>query len=362
MKSCKKIAVVHDYLTQRGGAERVVIAFMKTFPEADLFTSLYDPEGTFPFFKNLKIRTSFLQKIYFHFIGHRIYLPLYPEAFKSLDLNGYDLIISSSSAFAKCIKKNEAIHIGYIHTPPRFLYFKYHYLEKERFSFIKEIYLMAFLKKLKNEDMEAVKNIDLIITNCRNIQKRIKDIYGRKSEILHPPIEVDNFSIERNQEDFYLIVSRLLPHKKIDIAISAFNKLKKKLIIIGTGPAYKSLKRISSSNIKFCGSLDDEKLKSLYSTCRALIFPQEEDFGIVPLECMASGRPVIAYGKGGILETLVPEETGIFFYEQTTEAIIDAVMKFEKMDFDPERIRENAKKFDIKVFQEKMKEIVFGAF
>jgi len=357
----KKIAVVHDYLTQRGGAERVVIAIMKTFPDADLFTSVYEPKGTFPFFKDLKINTTFLQKIYLSPLGHRTYLPLYPVAFKTLDLKGYDLIISSSSAFAKCIKKKESLHIAYIHTPPRFLYFEEQYLEKERFSFIKKIYLRAFLNYLKNEDTNGARNADIIIANCRNTQKKIKRIYGRDSEIIYPPIEVDNFRLAKKTEDFYLVVSRLLPHKKIDIAISAFNRLKKKLVIAGGGPAYKQLRKISSTCIEFCGVLDDEDLKELYSTCSALIFPQEEDFGIAPLECMASGRPVIAFGKGGVLETVIPDETGIFFYEQTPDAIIEAVRKFEKMNFEPEKIREQAKRFDIKVFQEKMKEIVFRA-
>jgi len=354
----KKIAVVHDYLTQKGGAERVVIAIMKTFPDADLFTSIYDPEGTFPFFRKLKLKTTFLQKIYLPFLGHRIYLPLYPSAFKRLDLKEYDLIISSSSAFAKCIKKDESIHIAYIHTPPRFLYFKEQYLEKEKFSVMKKIYLYTFLNYLKNEDIKAIRSADFILVNCRNTQEKIKRIYGRKSEIIYPPIEVENFSIAKKTEDFFIIVSRLLPHKRVDIAISAFKRLGKKLIIVGNGPAYKQLRSISSSNIEFYGSVDDETLKKLYSTCSALIFPQEEDFGIVPLECMASGRPVIAYGKGGVLETVLPDETGIFFYEQSPDAIIEAVKKFEKMNFEPERIREHAKGFDIETFQQKMREII----
>jgi glycosyltransferase involved in cell wall biosynthesis len=354
----KKIAVVHDYLTQKGGAERVVIAIMKTFPNADLFTSVYEPEGTFPFFKEIKINTTFLQKIYLPSLGHRTYLPLYPLAFKNLDLKGYDLIISSSSAFAKCIKKNGSIHIAYVHTPPRFIYFKEQYLENERFSFMKKIYLHTFLNYLKNEDIKGIRSADFIIVNCRNTQERIKRIYGRDSVIIYPPIEVENFRMAKKTEDFYLIVSRLLPHKKIDVAISAFNKLRKKLLIVGSGPAYKQLKRISSSSIEFCGSVDDETLKKLYSTSSALIFPQEEDFGIVPLECMASGRPVIAFGKGGVLETVIPDETGIFFYEQTPDAIIEAVKKFEKMHFEPEKIREHARRFDLKVFQQKMINVI----
>lgn len=354
----KKIAVVHDYLTQKGGAERVVIAIMKTFPDAHLYTSVYEPDGTFPFFKSIQIRTTYLQKFYSHTLGHRFYLPLYPSAFRSLNLKEYEVIISSSSGFAKCINKNGAIHIAYIYTPPRFLYFKDQYLEGEKMATFKKIYLQLFLNYLKREDMGSIKNIDLIITSCKNMKERVKNIYGRESEIVYPPIEVDSFKIAEKTGGFYLLVSRLLPHKRIDVAISAFNKLKKPLIIVGIGPAYKWLKSISSPSIKFYGSTDDETLKRLYSTSEALIFPQEEDFGIVPLECMASGRPVIAYGKGGALETVIQNETGIFFYQQTPEAIIEAIKSFENMDFAPKRIREHAEKFDIKTFQKRMREFV----
>lgn len=359
----KKIAIVHDYLTQKGGAERVVIAMMKTFPRADLYTSVYDPQRTFPFFKGLRIHTTFLHKIYLPSLGHRIYLPLYPLAFKRIDLSEYEIIISSSSAFAKCVKKKNAIHIAYIYTPPRFLWMKEIYLRKETLRIPKKFYLHLFINYLKRQDLLSTKSVDAILTISRTIQEKIKKIYGRDSELLYPPVETENFKLSEKVEDFFLIVSRLVPHKRVDIAIEAFKKMGKKLVIVGTGPGYRELKKNSTKNIIFAGAVEDEELRELYSTCLALIFPQEEDFGIAPLECMASGRPVIAYGKGGVLETVIPpgggsHPTGIFFYEQTPEGIIEAVREFEKFSFDPYRIRTHALKFDISNFKKKLIETV----
>lgn len=355
-----RVCIVHDYLTQRGGAERVVLAMLKAYPYADLYTSIYDPQSTFPEFRDYRIHTTFLQKFYIKSFGHRIYLPLYPLAFESLNLKGYEVIISSTTAFAKCVKKNGALHISYINTPPRFLWLKDLYFENENFSFAKRVYLGIFYHYLIKKDISAVNEIDLIISNSENIRRRVKEIYGRDSIVIHPPVDVSKFYIAEKIENYYLIVSRLVAHKKVDIAIRAFNRLGLPLKIVGSGPMEGDLRKVAGPNVEFMGSLNDNELKELYAKCRALVFPQEEDFGIVPVECMASGRPVIAYGKGGVLETVVDGKTGIFFHAQTPEAIESAVRRFEEMDFEPYSIREHARKFDVSSFVKKLREVVDG--
>jgi len=352
-----KLAIVHDYLTQKGGAERTVVAMCEAFPEAPVFTSIYSPKGTLKDFKGRKINVTYLQSLYKVFRNHRALLPFYPRAFKSIDLSGFDVVLSSSSAFANGVKKPEgATHISFCYNPARFIWMKDAYLAEENLAFLKAMYLKLALTKLKQWDLNAAKNIDYFIAISSTVKDRIKEFYGRDSSVIYPPVDCNNFSISERIEDYYLIVSRLIGHKRVDIAIRAFNALGLKLKIVGRGPQYPVLKRMASKNIEFIGGVGEKELGQLYSRCTALIFPQEEDFGIVPLEANASGRPVIAFAKGGALETMKPCSnagdggTAVFFHNQKPEDLMAAVKKSADLKFDPKKLRENALSFDKSVF------------
>ena len=352
-----KLAIVHDYLTQKGGAERTVVAMCEAFPDAPVFTSIYSPRKTLKDFKGRKINVTYLQNLYKVLQNHRILLPLYAKAFESIDLSGFDVILSSSSAFANGVKKPEgAVHISFCYNPARFIWMKDAYLAEENFAFFKAIYLRSALTRLKQWDLNAVRNIDYFIAISSTVKDRIKEFYGRDSSVIYPPVDCSSFGISDKTEDYYLIVSRLIGHKRVDIAIRAFNALGLKLKIVGTGPQYPVLKRMASKNIDFIGGVGEKELGQLYSRCTALIFPQEEDFGIVPLEANASGRPVIAFAKGGALETMKPcvstgdGGTAVFFHSQTPEDLMAAVKRSADLRFDPGRLRENALSFDKSVF------------
>lgn len=357
-----KLAIVHDYLTQKGGAERVVLAMCEAFPDAPVFTSIYSPAATFSEFKQRKVNVTYLQGAYRFLRNYRLLLPFYPAAFQSIDLENFDVILSSSSAFASCIKKSKgAVHICYCHNPARFIWMKEAYLKEERLSILKRMYLAVFLPGLKQHDLNAARNVNCFIANSSTVQDRIKKAYGRNSDIIHPPVDCAKFSISDKNGGYYLIVSRLMAHKRIDMAIKVFNALSLKLKIVGSGPQFPVLKNMSSGNISFLGSVGEKELVRLYSQCAALIYPQEEDFGIAPLEANASGRPVIAFAKGGVLETMEPcdemhpDGTAVFFYRQTPEDLAEAVKKFSRLKFNPQRLRDNALLFDKSVFISKLK-------
>jgi len=357
-----KIAIVHDYITQIGGAERIVLDICEAFPDAPLFTSIYSPKETYEAFTKKDIRVTYLQGLYGLFRNHRVLLPFYPSAFKAIDLSGFDVILSSSSAFAKGVRKPKgSIHISYCYNPARFIWMKDIYLGQEKSVFLKKMYLNMFLNKLKRWDVESAKNVDYFISISSVVKERIKKIYGRESAVIYPPVDCEKFVASGKNDGYYLIVSRLAWYKRIDIAIKAFNALGLKLKIVGTGPQYSVLKKMASRNIDFVGAIEGEALKEVYGNCIAFIFPQEEDFGLTPLEANASGKPVVAFAKGGALETLKPYDektqsgTAIFFYNQTPEDLITAVRKLNEAKFDPQRLRENALRFDKSVFISNMK-------
>ncbi|MFA4858335.1 MAG: glycosyltransferase [Candidatus Margulisiibacteriota bacterium] len=354
-----KLAIVHDYLCQMGGAERVVLELHNIFPEAPVYTSIYNPVAMPEQFKDLNIHTSFMQWLPYSLKFFRFYFLLYPFAFKSFDLSGYDIILSSSSAYAKGVSKRlGARHICYCYTPARFIWMFEHYMQKERLPQIIKILIKIFTLPLRWWDYRTARDVDCFVAISQTVADRIKRFYKRDSVTIYPPVDIGRYKPGDRREDFYLVVSRLNAYKRIDIVVEAFNRLGLPLKIVGEGPAKAGLKKMAGPNIEFLGKLDDSTVRDLYSKCRAFLFPGEEDFGITPLEAMASGAPVIAYAKGGALETVVAGQTGVFFNEQTAAAVAAAVKACGEQNFDPQKIREHALRFDTAVFQGKIKALV----
>jgi glycosyltransferase involved in cell wall biosynthesis len=355
-----RTALVHDYLNQAGGAERVVECLHEIFPEAPVFTSIYD-RGKMPaVFKSMDIRTSFMQKLPLVMKHFKKYLPLYPLAFESFNLTGYDLILSSSSAWGKGIKKGKgAVHVCYCHSPMRFVWMYEDYMEKEEYGQFVRMILPPIMKWLKRWDLKTAKEVDYFIANSKTTQKRIKLFYGRDSEVIYPPVDTSFFKPYNSKiKDYFLVVSRLNPYKHIDLAVEAFNELGLPLYVVGSGPDEKRLKKLAKNNVKFLGKLRDNGVVKLYSECRAFILPGEEDFGLTPVEAQSCGRPVIAYRAGGALESVIEGQTGVFFDKQEKASLIGAIRKFNGMTFDAAKIRENASRFDKEVFKRKVREFV----
>lgn len=360
-----KVALVHDWLTGMRGGEKVLEVFCDIFPEADLYTLVHVPGTVSKTIESRKIYTSFTQKIPFIKKRYRMMLPLFPMAIEGFNLKSYDLVLSSSHCVAKgVIPPPGSLHISYIHTPMRYIWDMYH--EYFTDGGAKGKVIGAFAHYLRMWDVSSSSRVDHFIANSAHVSRRIKKYYRRDSTIIYPPVDCSRFSAGSGPEDYYLIVSAFAPYKKLDIAIEAFNSLGLKLKIIGTGQDDSRLRKMAGPNIEFLGWRPNEEIAGYYRRCRALIFPGEEDFGIVPLEAMASGRPVVAYGKGGVLETIVPvgsnvkSPTGIFFDEQTGDALEKAVKSFEKniKVFNPSAIREHAIGFDRSVFKKKISEYI----
>lgn len=350
------IALVHDWLTNMGGAERVVINFRELYKDAPIYTTLYNPDKLDNELKNIDVRTSFLQKTKNLRRGHQRLLPFMPMAFESFDLNEYDIVLSSSSSCAKGVITNpNTMHVCYCHTPMRYAWeYYYEYANEWGLSKIKGKLLKYVMNYIRMWDKVSADRVDYFIANSENVAKRIWKQYRRESVVIHPPVRCNLFNISDVDEDYFLIVSRLVPYKRIDLAVQAFNELGLPLIIIGEGKDLDRLKAMAKDNIKFLGRQSDDVIKEYYSKCRAFVFPGEEDFGITPLEAQASGRPVIAYGKGGALETVIDGTTGLFFEEQKLDSVINSIRKFEKVKFNKDIIRNHAKEFDEEVFKKKI--------
>jgi len=357
-----KVAIVHDFLSQYGGAEKVIEVFNELFPDAPIFTPIYVQNKLPPIFKEMNIKTSFMQKFPFLDKHFKKYLIFYPKAIESFDLSNYDLVLSSSSSFAKgAIKGKNACHICYCYTPMRYVWDYKHYIEKENFSRIVLGILPYVIKKLKKWDIETINRVDYYAAISNHIKDRIKKYYNRDSTVIYPPVNTKNFKISNKIDNYFLIVSRLNAYKNIDLAIDAFNDLGLHLKIAGTGSYRKTLESMAKNkNIEFLGRLSDAELVEVYSKCRAYIFPGREDFGITPVEAQASGRPVIAYADGGALETVIDGVTGLFFKENTKESLKKTIEKFLMIEasFDSSKITENAFRFDIDVFKKNLVDFV----
>ncbi len=355
-----KIAIVHDWLTGMRGGEKVLEAMLELFPGADLYTLFHIKGSVSETIEKQKITTSFLQKFPLLSSHYRYYLPLFPKAIEGLKIKNYDLLITSSHCAAKGITKEAGIpHLCYCYTPMRYLWIKTDdYFQKKK-NPISQIAFSGISSYLKTWDLASNKKVDRFIAISHAISERIQRYYQRTADIIYPPVETDQFFISKEIKNYYLIVSALVPYKKIDLAIKAFNRLNYPLVIAGQGPESAYLQKKSNKNITFLGWQSGDHLAGLFSRCKAFIFPGEEDFGIAPVEAMASGRPVIAYAGGGALET-VTEETGIFFKEQTVDSLIEAILLFEreKQRFNPEKIREHALRFDKEIFKETFRDYV----
>ena len=366
-----KVAIVYDRVNKWGGAERVLLALHEIFPKAPLYTSVYDSEKA-PWAKVFPvIKTSFLQKLPFAKSNHELLPFLMPLAFESFDLSRFDLVISVTSEAAKGVRTKPAtMHICYLLTPTRYLWSGKSFYFKNppsKFGFIPFFGVISkpFVRYLKRWDVKASERPDKLIAISTEVRNRIKRYYKRESEIIFPPVDMTfaagHVPGRQKKRKYYLIVNRLIPYKKVDLAIRAFNRLKYPLYIVGSGSEEAKLKEIAGSNIKFFGQVDDTKLKELYSGAKALIMPQEEDFGIVAAEAQSAGVPVVAYKKGGVLDTVTPGITGVFFDKQESRSLIKAVRKFEKMRFSYKNLTENAKRFSKKRFKKQFVDFVKNA-
>jgi glycosyltransferase involved in cell wall biosynthesis len=349
-----KIAFVHEYLNQFGGAERMLQVLCSIFPNAPIYTLMYDRDATGGIFDGKEIRTSFLQKFPFAKKHHYAFPLFMPMAIEQFDFSEFDVVLSISASFAKgIITKPSTRHICYCLTPTRFLWDNSQkFVDSFGYPSIIKKLIPPFITYLRIWDREAAFRVDEFWSISNFVKERVKKYYNADSRVIYPPVNVAKFHISDKQGDYYLMVGRLVSYKRFDLAIKVFNKLGHKLIIVGVGPEMKRLKRIAENNIKFLGLIFDEELAKQYAGCRALIFPQEEDFGIVPLEAMASGRPVIAFNGGGASETIIPGKTGIFFNEQSEESLTEAIRSFNIDKFSPRDCRLQAEKFDISRFKE----------
>ena len=356
-----RVALVHDYLNQYGGGERVLGTFCEMFPRAPIFTLLYDEKLTGRAFADRRIYTSFLQKIPGAKYYHRWLPMLMPLAVEQFDLSAFDLVISNSASFAKgVITKTHTRHFSYCMTPTRFLWDGSHkYLDEFQQSGLIKKFIPPFLSYLRMWDQEASARVDRFVAISEFIRKRIKKYYQREAEVIHPPVDTSKFKISGQVDDYFLMVGRLVPYKRFDLAVEVFNQLGWPLKIIGDGPEKKHLQKLAlrrtqgRPNIEFIGLVSDYLLPAYYSRAKAIIFPQEEDFGIVPVEAMASGRPVIAFRAGGSLETIKEGESGLFFDEQTPESLLKVLKSFNHLDFNPQAIKARAGLFDKEIFKDK---------
>ena len=348
-----RVALVHSWLNQYGGAERVLEQLHELFPTAPVYTSMFEPKAMPPSYQTWDIRTSFLQHIPYSRTKHQLMLFLYPFAFESFDLSEYDVVISLSSGFSHGIRTHfPGRHICYCLTPARFLWTFDTYVALEGVSRSARLALSLTVPYLRRLDYLAARRVGHYVGISDVVRERIQRSYQRPADIIFPSIDVDSFETSEDVGDFYLTASRLIPYKRIDLAIEACNRLKLPLKVVGDGRSRAALERRAGPTIEFLGKVDDATLHRLYARCRAFIFPGEEDFGLTPIEAQASGRPVIAFGRGGSLETIIADQTGVFFSEQSVDSLAEALDHFDDRAFDPVRIRAHAHDtFDFSVFR-----------
>lgn len=354
-----KIAIAHDYLIQMGGAERVVASMHVAHPRAPVYTSAINRDTLWKEFADAEIHTTWMQHLPFitHHRHFKKYFLLFPQAFRSFAPVEADVAWISCSTFAKFLPLAPGVpSICYLHSPTRFLWQAESYLSEEIKSSAGRRAMEPFLRLLRDADIEATARHTLLIANSRNVQQRIANNYKLKSEVIHPPVQIAKFPLSEVEDGFYLILSRLLGYKRVDLAVEAFSRAgsKKRLVIVGDGPDLPRLRAIAGGNIEFKGRLSDAEIADHYARCRAFILPGEEDFGITPLEAMACGKPVVAFGRGGACETILDGKTGVFFHEPSPDSLFDAVNRLESLNWNPESIRQHALTFSPERFAERL--------
>lgn len=357
-----RVAFVHDWLNGMRGGEKVLEAMLGVLPDADIYTLLLERDKISRAIASRAITTSFIQRLPFARRIYRYYLPLFPRAVERFDLRGYNLVVSTSHCVAKGAPVADGcLHISYVHTPARYLYgFEREYFGSSR---AKQLAVALFAPSLRRWDQRTVARVHHFIANSRNVADRIKKCYARDAHVIYPPVDTDFFTPGTEPHgDYFLVVSALVPYKRIELAVEAFNRLELPLVVVGRGPLRRSLERAAGPNVTFLGWLPDEEVRALLRQCRALIFPGEEDFGMVPVEALACGRPVIAYRRGGTLESVAEHETGLFFDEQTPECLADAVRRFEQASFDPAACRRRAEAFSKERFTREFRDFVLSRY
>ncbi|MHB9031532.1 MAG: glycosyltransferase [Anaerolineae bacterium] len=354
-----RLAIVCSFLNQYGGAERVLEVLHGMYPEAPIYTSVYRPGVFPPADRQWDVRTTFVNRLPLAKYRPQYFLPLFPQAFESLDLRAYDTVLSVTSSFAHgIITTSKTRHVCYCLTPARFLWNYPAYIEREGVGRLARALLPAYLTRLRQWDQVAADRVDDFVAISRAVQQRIAKIYRRDSLILYPPVQIEALQPPQPPEDYYLIVSRLIGYKRIDLAVDAFNQLGLPLYIVGDGRDKARLQAKAKPNIRFLGYTSDEEKRQLMARCRAFIFPGEEDFGLAPLEAMATGRPVVAYAAGGALDTVLDQKTGAYFNSPTPESLALAVRALDNCAFDPLFIQQHARQFDASVFSAGLRRIL----
>lgn len=358
-----KVALVHDFLIKMGGAERVLEVFADLYPDAPIYTLLYDEQACGDTFPKERVKTSFLQKAPAFIRKRQRYLfPLMPRAIESFDLSGYDLVLSSSNAYAHGIlTPSNSVHICYCHSPMRYAWdYAHEYLNEQNMGSVKRFATERLIHNVRYWDQISCDRADVYLANSNHVRKRISKYYKKNSTVVYPPVDTKRFRVSKSNEDFYLIVSALTPFKKIDLAVQLFNKLSKRLVVIGSGSQYEYLKAIAGPTVDILGRKDDATVAEFLQNCRAFIMPGEEDFGITPVEAMACGKPVLAYGKGGILETVIPGVTGELFSEPTIDSMEDALGRLimNHPNYKPMTIRKHANLFSKDRFVENIQDVI----
>ncbi|HSF68237.1 MAG TPA: glycosyltransferase [Nitrospiraceae bacterium] len=381
-----KVAIVHDWLTAMRGGERCLEVMCELFPDADIFTLVHRKGQVSPAIEKHSIRTSFVQRLPFAFTHYQYYLPVFPLAITSFDFHEYDLVVSSSHCVAKgLLVPTNVCHVSYVYTPMRYIWDQFDaYFSDGRAGWLTRTVMGVLRRHLQRWDVSSNDGVYRFVAISEHVAHRIKSYWGRESTVLYPPVDWQSFTASDRDEGFYLLVSALVPYKRVDLAIQAANRMKLPLKIIGVGQDEHRLRQLAGPSVEMLGWQPDSEIRQHYSRCKALLFPGEEDFGIVPLEAMACGKPVIAYAKGGALETVVSlapceafarkdravgmstragEEqysTGVFFDEQKPESLVEAIELFERnrSRFDPEKIRAHVEPFDRKYFKERMRQLI----
>jgi glycosyltransferase involved in cell wall biosynthesis len=352
-----RVAIVTDWMSHVGGGGRVLTHLHELYPDAPIYTSISNPASLPEPMREWDIRTSFLQRVPFARKRHQAFLPLMPLAFEQFDLREYDLVISTSSACAKgVITGPETVHVCYCYTPCRYIWDLYHdYTRDLPFKWA----VAPVAHWLRVWDRLSSDRVDRFVAISHEVARRIRRHYRRESEVVYPPVDVERFTpTGLPAEDFYLVVSRLVGYKRVDLAVEAATRTGRRLLVVGEGPARKKLEAIAGPTVEFLGHLPDEEVAELMARCRGFLFPGWEDFGIAPVEAQAAGRPVIAYGRGGALETVVDGVTGIFFEEQTVESLLDALLELESRELDSSACRRNAERFGGDEFRDRILETV----